>query len=158
MIKMTSKKKYLLLKIIGVFLVIINIAALTTICILLKWDYLWKNIEKDGISNFNQWITLVRYRLGLYLLPGLILSFFKFDKRYKFFSRLKLWYNWTFCVCLIANAIIKVFSIDLVFEFTFFTHLDSVVLLIGYIMTYITKEGVSFDSTEAIINPKKVND
>ena len=115
---------------------------------------MWGNIETEGITSFQQWVTLIIYRLGIYLIPGFILSLFKFDKRYKYSSRLKIWFNWTFCIYLIANVVIKVFAIDKVLHFEIFNALDSVVLLTGYVITFVTKEKVDFTSTEAIINAK----
>ena len=154
---LTSKKKYKLLKVTGIFLDLFTIFALTFIGVLLEWDNLWGNIDEEGIVNFYQWFSLVFYRLTLYLLPGFILSICIFDKRYKYISRLKIWLNWTLCIYLIGNSVIKVFAIDKIFKFSIFNNIDVVVLLVGYVITFATKEKVSFDSTEAIINPKGTN-
>ena len=152
---MKSKTKYKLLKVLGVVLDITIIFVITAICAALKFDELWKSIDGNGLS-FG-WVTLILYRLTIYLLPGIILSFIIFDKRYKYVSRLKIWLNWTLCVYLVTNAIIRVFAIDKAFGFEIFNNLDVVVLLTGYVITFVTKEKVSFDSTEAIINPKSSN-
>lgn len=152
---MKSKTKYKLLKIAGLLLDVSVVLLATTLCAVLRLNDLWKEIEGNGFS-FG-WFTLILYRLIIYLLPGIILSFIIFDKRYKYVSRLKIWVNWTLCIYLVANAIIRVFAIDKAFGFEMFSNLDVVVLLTGYIITFVTKEKVSFDSTEAIINPKSSN-
>ena len=153
--KLTSKKKYTGLKILGVVFDVVTIFGLTSIGVLLGFDKLWNNIEIEGITSFAQWISLVLYRFGIYLIPGIILSFFVFDKRFKYTSRLIIWLNWTLCLYLIANAFIRVFAIDKINpNFRIFNTIDSVVLLVGYVITFATKKKVEFDSTEAIIDPK----
>lgn len=152
--KVSGKIKYRVLKISAIFINVVVILLVTTIGILLHFDELWRNIETEGITTFQQWITLISYRLGIYLIPGFVLSFFKFDKRYKYASRLKIWFNWTFCIYLVVNVVIKVFAIDKVLHFEVFNTLDSAVLLTGYVITFVTKEKVDFTSTEAITNPK----
>ncbi len=149
---MKSRTKYRLLKLFGIFLDIIVVFLATAICAILKVDDLWKEIDGKGLTL--GWLSLIIYRITIYFLPGFILSFFVFDKRYKYISRLKIWLNWTMCIYLITNAFIKVFAIDKAFNFEIFNNVDVVVLLTGYIITFVTKEKVSFDSTEAIINPK----
>lgn len=130
---------------------------MTIIGVVLGWDVLWNNIDEEGVTNFYQWFSLIIYRLNIYLLPGFILSFYPFDKRYKYITRLIIWLNWTLCIYLFVSAFIRVFAINKVFNFSIFTNIDVVVLLVGYIFTFITKEKVSFDSTEAIVNPKEAN-
>ncbi len=153
--KLTAKKKYTILKIAGLGLDVLVLFGLTGLGVLLGFDKLWENIDTEGIKTFTQWITLITYRLGIYLLPGIILSFFIFDKRFKYLPRLRIWLNWTLCLYLIANAIIRVFAINnLCPKLNIFNNIDAVVLLIGYVLTFVTKEKVEFDSTGAIIDPK----
>lgn len=154
---MTAKKKFYLFKISGALLVAVVLFVLTIIGVFLNLDHLWKNIDVEGFTGFWQWFSLVLYRLLLYLLPGLILSIFKFDKRYKFLSRFKIWLNWTLGIFLISKAIILVFAIDKLLHISVFENLDGVVLLVGYVFTLATKQKVEFDSTGAIINPKEIN-
>lgn len=154
---MTAKKKFYLFKISGALLVAVVLFVLTIIGVFLNLDHLWKNIDVEGFTSFWQWFSLVLYRLLLYLLPGLILSIFKFDKRYKFLSRFKIWLNWTLGIFLISKAIILVFAIDKLLHISVFENLDGVVLLVGYVFTLATKQKVEFDSTGAIINPKEIN-
>lgn len=154
---MNTKKKFYLLKILGVIFDVVVLFGLTTIGVLLNLDYLWKNIDVEGFTSFWQWLSLVLYRLLLYLLPGLLLSLFKFDKRYKFISRFKIWLNWTLGIFLFSKAIISVFSIDKLLHISIFGNLDGIVLLVGYVFTLVTKQKVEFDSTGAIINPKEIN-
>ena len=153
--KISSKTKYCILKISAIIVIFVVLFILTAIGALLHFDELWSNIETEGITSFQQWFTLIGYRLGIYLVPGFILSIFKFDKRYKYISRLKIWLNWTYCIYLIIYVAMKVFAIDKVLHFEIFNTLDSVVLLTGYVFTFVTKEKVDFASTEAIVNPKK---
>ena len=154
--KITSKKYFKILKIAGIIIDAFVLFGMTAIGVFLGWDALWENIEANGITSFYEWFSLIIYRLTIYLLPGFLLSFFVFDKRYKYSSRLKIWLNWTLCIYLLCNAFIKVFAIDKLLNFQIFNSIDVVVLLIGYVITFATKEKVSFDSTEAIINPKDV--
>lgn len=154
---MTAKKKFYLFKISGALLAAGVLFVLTIIGVFLNLDHLWKNIDVEGFTSFWQWFSLVLYRLLLYLLPGLILSIFKFDKRYKFLSRFKIWLNWTLGIFLISKAIISAFAIDKLLHISVFGNLDGVVLLVGYVFTLATKQKVEFDSTGAIINPKEIN-
>ena len=152
---MTAKRKFIILKIVGVILDVVTVFGLTGLGVLLNFDKLWEGIDMNGFSSFGQWASLVFYRLGLYLLPGFILSFVVFDKRFKYISRLRIWLNWTLGFYLLANVIIRVFAIDLALKKEIFNSVDSVVMLVGYVITFITKEKVEFDSTGAIINPKE---
>ena len=151
---MTAKKKFKILKISGVILDVAMVLGLTALGVLLNFDKLWEGIDVNGFSSFGQWVSLISYRLGLYLFPGLILSFIVFDKRFKYVSRLRIWLNWTLGIYLLANVVIRVFAIDIALKKEIFSSIDSVVMLVGYVITFITKEKVEFDSTGAIINPK----
>ena len=153
---MTAKKKFTTLKVIGVFLDIFVVFGLTTLVVLLDFDKLWEGIDINGFPSFTQWLSLVFYRLSLYLFPGFILAFFIFDKRFKYISRLKIWLNWTLGLYLFANVAIRVFAINVALKKELFSSIDSIVMLVGYIITFITKEKVEFDSTGAIINPKNM--
>lgn len=152
---MKAKTKFLLLKIFGIFLDVIAVFGFTSVCVLLNLDRLWSGIDKEGFTSFTQWFSLILYRILLYLTPAMTLSFFKFDKRFKFSSRFRIWLNWTLGLYLLTKAVISVFSIDKVLNFSIFNNLDSIVLLIGYVFTFFTKEKISFDSTGAILDPKK---
>ena len=153
--KLTAKKKYAIFKIAGLGLDFIVLFGLTGLGVLFGFDKLWGNTETEDIKTFTQWITLISYRLGIYLLPGTILSFFVFDKRFKYLSRLRIWLNWTLCLYLIANAIVRVFAINKLYpKLSIFNNIDAAVMLIGYVLTFVTKEKVEFDSTGAIIDPK----
>lgn len=151
---MTAKKKFAILKIAGIIVDAVMVLGLTALGVLLGFDRLWEGINANGFSSFGQWASLVFYRLGLYLLPGFILSFVVFDKRFKYISRLRIWLNWTLGIYLITNVVIKVFAIDVALKKEIFNSIDSVAMLIGYVITFITKEKVEFDSTGAIIDPK----
>ena len=144
------------MKIAGVVLVVSAFFGLTSLAVLLGFDERWDGIDvKNGFSSFDQWATLVTYRICLYCLPGVVLSFFRFDKRFKYISRLTIWLNWTFAIYLLAYAIIKVFAIDIALKTEVLKTIDSVVVFAGYVITFITKKKVEFDSTGAIIDPKK---
>ena len=151
---MTAKKKFTILKIIGIILDVVMVLGLTALGVLLNFDTFWEGVDANGFSSFGQWLSLVSYRLGLYLLPGLILSFVVFDKRFKYVSRLRIWLSWTLGIYLLANVVIKVFAIDIALKKEIFSSIDSVVMLVGYVITFVTKEKVEFDSTGAIIDPK----
>lgn len=85
--KMSSKKRFHLLKILGAILDLLMLFGITTLFALLKVDELWNKIPTEGITSFAQWITLIIYRFLLYVAPALILTLFRFDKRYKIISR-----------------------------------------------------------------------
>lgn len=151
---MTAKRKFTILKIVGIILDVATVLGLTAIGVVLNFNKLWDGINVNGFSSFGQWASLVSYRLGLYLLPGLILSFVAFDKRFKYVSRLRIWLNWTLGIYLLTNVVIRVFAIDIALKKEVFSSIDSVVMLIGYALTFVTKEKLEFDSTGAIIDPK----
>lgn len=152
--KFTAKKKYRCLQIIGVVLVLLVLFGTTALYVLLGIDELWASIAEGQITNFSQWITLVIYRIVIYLLPATLLTIFKFDKRYKTSSRFVIWLNWTMFIYLITKAVIEVFAIDLLLGITMFNVVDSFVLLLGYILTLIKKRKIEFDSSGAIIGEK----
>ena len=151
----TSKQKFKYLKLCGVILDFIMLIGVNLIFVLLEVDLLWEDIPTNGITSFPQWITLILYRFLLYLAPAILLTFFVFDKRYKIMTRFIIWLNWTLFIYLILNVIIKVFAIDMIINMTIFNSLDSVVLLMGYILTFFSKKKVEFDSTGAIIGELK---
>jgi len=66
----TSKQKYISIKILGIFLNIIIVFSTTALGVFLGLDILWQDIPLSGITNFYQWITLITYRLIIYLAPG----------------------------------------------------------------------------------------
>ena len=152
--KFTAKKKYRCLQIIGAVLVLLVLFGTTALYVLLGIDELWASIAEGQITNFSQWITLVIYRIVIYLLPATLLTIFKFDKRYKTSSRFVIWLNWTMFIYLITKAVIEVFAIDLLLGITMFNVVDSFVLLLGYIFTLIKKRKIEFDSSGAIIGEK----
>ncbi len=152
--KLTAKKKYRYLQLFGIFLVLFVLLGTTTLYVLLKIDELWAPIAEGKITNFLQWFTLIIYRIVIYLLPALILTIFRFDKRYKTSSRFVIWLNWTMFIYLITKAFIEVFAIDLLLGTSLFNIVDSFVLLLGYIFTLIKKRKIEFDSSGAIIGEK----
>jgi hypothetical protein len=149
--KYSSKKKFYTLKVFGVFLPFITLGLVTITYAFLRIDDLWVGITTNGITSFPQWFSLIIYRALIYIWPALILSLFKFDKRYKWISRFIIFLNWTFFIYLLSNVIIKAFSFDLVLNITIFKNLDNIVLLLGYILTFLSKKKIDFDSTGAII-------
>ena len=148
--------KYRIFKVLGVLIDIFILFLFTSLVVILNIEKSWESIDTGKISDFYQWLTLVIYRLCVYLLPGIALSLFPFDRRYNYLSRLKMSINWTLCIYLISNAIIRVFAIDKVLGITIFENIDLVVLLTGYIFTLSTKKMVEFDSTIAVVDPKQV--
>ncbi len=152
--RLSAKKKYRYLQALGVSLVAIILIGTTSLYVLCGVDELWASIAEGKITSFVQWFTLIMYRLIIYLLPALILTIFKFDKRYKISSRFVIWLNWTMLIYLITKAAIEVFAIDLLLGITMFNVVDSFVLLLGYIFTLVKKRKIEFDSTGTIIGEK----
>ena len=153
--KVSAKKKLFILKISGFILCPLTIFITTAIFTLLGCDILWKDISENGISSFIQWITLILYRLLIYLLPSLVLSCFPFDKRYKWMTRFIIFLSWTFFIYLFSNVIISFFEIDSILDINIFGNLDNAVLLMGYVLTAINKRKIEFDSNGAIIGELK---
>ena len=91
--KSSAKKKLFLLKILAVILCPITVFATTTFFVFIGCAELWKDIPTCGITSFIQWFTLISYRIIVYLLPAIILSFFRFDKRYKWMTRFIIFLN-----------------------------------------------------------------
>lgn len=116
---------------------------------------LWKDIPTCGITSFIQWFTLISYRIIVYLLPAIILSFFRFDKRYKWMTRFIIFLNWTLFIYLFCNVVIKFFELDSILQITIFENLDNVVMLLGYVLTAVNKRKIEFDSNGAIIGDLK---
>ena len=152
--RLTAKKKYRLIQLLGIILVLFTLIGITWLYVLLGIAELWAPMLEGQITSFVQWITLITYRLIIYILPALILTIFKFDKRYKTSSRFIIWLNWTLFIYLILKAIIEVFAIDLLIGTKIFNVVDSFVLLLGYIFTWFKKRKVEFDSTGTILGEK----
>lgn len=152
--RFTAKKKYRCIQLLGIILVLLILFGITSLYVLCGIDSLWSSISDEGITSFTQWSTLILYRLIIYLLPALILTPFRFDKRYKTSSRFIIWLNWTLFLYLIAKAVIEVFAIDLLLGVSLFSVIDSFVLLLGYVFTLVKKRKVEFDSTGTIIGEK----
>lgn len=153
--KSSAKKKLFLLKILAVILCPITVLATTTIFVFIGCAELWKDIPTCGITSFIQWVTIVSYRIIIYLLPAIILSFFRFDKRYKWMTRFIIFLNWTLFIYLFCNVVIKFFELDSILQITIFENLDNVVMLLGYVLTAVNKRKIEFDSNGAIIGDLK---
>jgi len=152
---MKAKNKLLLIKIITSVAVPLYFIAITAIFTALGASELWGNMFDVGIQNWGQWFTLVLYRLLLYVSPAFLIAIYKFDKRYKYLSRVIIWLNWTLFIYLLLNAIIKVFALNLLCKkIEVFNSLDGVVALCGYVFTYIEKRKIEFSSSGAIIGEK----
>lgn len=153
--KSSAKKKLFLLKILAVILCPITVLATTTIFVFIGCAELWKDIPTCGITSFIQWVTIVSYRIIIYLLPAIILSFFRFDKRYKWMTLFIIFLNWTLFIYLFCNVVIKFFELDSILQITIFENLDNVVMLLGYVLTAVNKRKIEFDSNGAIIGDLK---
>lgn len=153
--KISTKKKLFLLKISGAILCPITVFTTTILFVFIGCAELWKDIPTYGITSFIQWFTIVSYRIIVYLLPAIILSFFRFDKRYKWMTRFIIFLNWTLFIYLFCNVVIKFFELDSILQITIFENLDNVVMLLGYVLTAVNKRKIEFDSTGAIIGDLK---
>ena len=150
---MKAKTKYNLIKYLGILLVALVCFLLTLVFTLCGAYECWKEIPNEGITTFGQWASIIAYRLFLYLLAPFLLSIFKFDKRYKWGSRFLIWLNWCLFIFIVAKAIYIFFAINMLNKnIEILSSLDSFIILAGYVMTYIKKKKVSFDSTGAIID------
>ena len=153
--KMSAKKKLFILKIMAVVICFATIFLTTAIFTLLGCAELWRDIPTNGISTFAQWLTIILYRIIVYLLPAIILSVFKFDKRYKWMTRFIIFLNWTLFIYLFCNVFIKFFELDSILKITVFENLDNIVMLLGYVLTAINKRKIEFDSNGAILGELK---
>lgn len=104
-----------------------------------------------GIENFQQWWTLILYRLLIYVPLPLILGAFVFDKHYKYFSRIIMCYNWMFLIYLIINGIFDILAINMLKNISIFKTLSSFVSIFGYLFTFLNKKTVSFDDVGNIL-------
>lgn len=150
---MKPQTKFAILKWLAILVNILTIFVFTSLGVLFGFDIMWDSINACGITSFCQWFTLITYRIIIYFFPGLFLAIFKFDKRYKFLSRLCIWINWTLCIYLITSAFISFFAINKIFDkITIFSNLDTAVLLIGYVLTFTMKKKIDFSSPSALID------
>lgn len=149
---MKAKTKYKLLKwttIIGTLLYFLLVSSFFA---LLKVDDIWGNMFEKGIQNFPQWITLILYRILIYIPLPLIIGIIKFDKRYNYSSRVVIWYNWMFFVYLLFYGIYEFAALDLIFKVGIFNKLSSIILILGYVFSYAMKKPISFDDPANILN------
>lgn len=148
---MKVKNKYILLKSLIAFFSLLNIFLVSAIYVLFDVDFLWGDMFEKGITEFSQWLTLILYRLLIYVPIPLLFAIIKYDKRTKYLTRVVIWYNWMFLVYLILYGLYDILAIDLLSNVKIFDSLSSFILLLGYIITYISKKPVSFDDTQNII-------
>ncbi len=152
--KLTSKKKYRILQIVSAVLLPLYFILITSLIVILNWDLLWKPVDSEGITEFSQWVTIVLYRIFLYIVPALILMCFKYDKRYKTISRFVIWLNWILMLYTIANVTIRFLALDQTRYFAAFNSLDSVIGLSGFVFTAILKRKIEFGTAGAIVGEK----
>lgn len=89
------------------------------------------------------------------MFPAILLSLFKFDRRFKWMTRFIIFLNWTLFIFLFCNVVIQFFELDSILKITIFENLDNVVMLLGYVLTAINKRKIEFDSKGAIIGELK---
>ena len=152
--KMTSKKKYRLVQIVSALSLPIYFVLITSLTVLFNWDLLWSSIPSEGITTFSQWITIVIYRILLYITPAVILMWLRYDKRYKLISRFVIWQNWIFMLYTIANVAICFLALDQTPYFSAFNSLDSAIGLSGFILTAILKRKIELGTSGAIVGEK----
>ncbi len=152
--KMASKKKYRLIQIVSTLLLPIYFVLITSLAVLFDWDLLWSSVSSEGITTFDQWVTIVIYRVLLYIIPAAILMWFKCDKRYKTISRFVIWLNWIFMLYTIANTAICFLALDQTLYFAMFNSLDSAIGLSGFVFTAILKRKIEFGTAGAIVGEK----
>lgn len=152
--KLTAKKKYIGLQIASAVLLLPYFFVITSLVVLFNWDLLWAPISTEGITKFSQWITIVLYRILLYIVPALILMCFRYDKRYKTVSRFVIWLNWILMLYTIVNFTICFLALDQTRYFAAFNSLDSVIGLSGFVFTAILKRKIEFGTTGAIVGEK----
>lgn len=152
--KMTSKKKYRLIQVVSALFLPIYFILVTLVTVLFNWDLLWSSIPSEGITTFCQWITIVLYRIFLYIVPALILMCFMYDKRYKTISRFVIWLNWILMLYTIANVTIRFMALDQTRYFAAFNSLDSVIGLSGFVFTAILKRKIEFGTAGTIVGEK----
>lgn len=149
---MKAKTKYKLLKWTTIIGTLLYFLLVSSFFVLLKVDDIWGKMFEEGIQNFLQWITLILYRILIYIPLPLIIGIFRFDKRYNYLSRIVIWYNWMFTVYFIIYSLYEFCAFDLLINLNIFNKLSSVVLILGYVFTYLKKKPVSFDDTGNILN------
>lgn len=158
---MKAKTKYYLIKIILWIVIIPYFYILSKLFSEIGVADLWGNMFDTGIiSNMWQWLTLVIYRFLCYVFPALLVMLIKFDKRIKKMKRYVIWQNQIFCIYLFTYAFIQVLALNMIEWFPMrnaFGSLTFVVSLAGYILTFINKEKIEFDSNGAIIDVKPYN-
>jgi hypothetical protein len=118
---------------------------------------MWENMFDDGINTFGQWVSLIVYRVLIYVLPALFIMCIPLNKNDKKKNKFIVWLNWTFFVYLVIKFIIEVFAIDLIllkYNIILFSNVDSMAALLGYLLTWIKKEKIELGSSETIVNGK----
>lgn len=148
---MKAKAKYKILKFITIIGTPIYFFVISAVFALFKVDDIWGEMFEIGIENFQQWWTLLLYRILIYVPLPLIMGLFVFDKRYRYLSRVIICYNWMFLVYSIINGILDVFAINMIKDISIFETLSSFVSILGYLFTYLKKETISFDDVGNIL-------
>ena len=148
---MKAKTKYKLIKGLMIPATLLHIFIISSIFVVFNVDKLWENMFELGQANILQILTLVLYRVLLYVPLPFIMAIFKFDERYNYSSRLIIWFNKMFLILLVIYAIFDFCSLYLLTKITILESLSSFILLLGYIFTYIKKKPISFDERENIL-------
>ena len=153
---MEKKKSKILFRIIKWLIMPLSIVAyifiISSIFTIFKADLYWGNMFEIGQASIGQIALLVLYRLFLYIPLPWIISFIKFDNRYKYISRVVIWYNWMFLILSFVLAIYEISSLNLLIKIKPFNSLSSVVLLLGYVFTFFKKEKVDFTDSEILVD------
>ncbi len=151
---MTAKKKYNLMKWLSAVGLPFYIFVVTAIAVLMNWDMVIDSVDKQTTITVEQWLIMVIYRLFLYIVPAAVLTFFRFDKRYKNISRFVIWLNWVLMWYLIYNLVINVLVLDKLLQLPSFNTVDAIIGLSGFVFTWIKKDKVEFANPETIIGGK----
>ena len=149
------KQKMVILKVAGVALCAIFLFGLGWVLAYFDIGAMWKTLSQTKFSDIGAWLSLIGYRICVYLLPAIILSLYPYDKRLKWMSRFIIWLNWTFFIYLISKAVFYFLAFNLVLDLELFENLDNIVLLMGYILTYINKRKIDLGTMDPAIGKLK---
>ncbi|MDR1939652.1 MAG: hypothetical protein LBQ40_02510 [Clostridiales bacterium] len=121
--------------------IIMGVFAIITLSFaLLDTGTLWESLEKDGnVTSALQYISLILYRLLIYLLPAVVLWLtskrFK-TKKYGFLECL----NFQFAIYTILKCMVVLFALDYLLSIKMFNAMNNYVVIFGYVITLISKK------------------
>lgn len=140
-------------KMFNIFTRLLIIFIVATIIVLMSAAFylgaLWESL-KTGEYKFGSHMSLIAYRLALYLLPGIVLFLLgRPEKRFckSFRCSLLESLNYQFAFYCLIKCVVVILGFDYVANIKVFSAMDSFIIVFGFVATWATKKTTKFSKT-----------